>query len=75
MATVVLTVLITALSYYVVYLITPHDLGWHLKTSADRLFMHLWPSWVLLVFLVIRSPPQLVTMTGARRTRFDRTPA
>ncbi|MEE9212423.1 MAG: glycosyltransferase family 39 protein, partial [Phycisphaeraceae bacterium] len=67
-ATVVLTVLITALGYYVVYLITSHDLGWHLKTSADRLFMHLWPSWVLLVFLVIRSPPQLVTMTSPQRT-------
>lgn len=29
--------------YYGVYLITPRDLGWHLVTSLERLFLQLWP--------------------------------
>ena len=31
----------------VVYLLTPHDLAWHLATSADRLVLQLWPTIVL----------------------------
>lgn len=34
------------------YLTTPYDLAWHLRTSADRLLLQLWPSAVFLAFLV-----------------------
>ena len=43
---------------YGVYLMTPHDLGWHLVASADRLFVHLWPTTVLLLFVLLRPPKQ-----------------
>ena len=43
--------------YYAVYLITPYDLDWHLRTSCARLFLHLWPCVVLWAFLLL--PPQL----------------
>ena len=38
-----------------VYLITPHDLAWHLETSMDRLIVQLWPSFLLLFFAVLQS--------------------
>lgn len=40
--------------YYGVYLMTPHDLGWHLSTSLDRLVIQVWPLAVLAAFLSIR---------------------
>lgn len=32
------------IAYSVVYMITPHDLSWHLKTSIDRLIHQLMPA-------------------------------
>lgn len=42
--------------YYVVYLLTPHELYWHLETSLQRLYVHMLPSLALLVALAARSP-------------------
>jgi hypothetical protein len=36
---------------YGVYLLTPHDLAWHLQTSADRLLVQLWPTMVMTLAL------------------------
>ena len=33
-------------AYALVYVLTPHDLAWHLRTSLDRLILHLMPSMV-----------------------------
>lgn len=55
-----LTLLIIVVGYGLVYLITPRDLRWHLNTSAGRLFLHLWPSIVFVLCLLVRSPRQLV---------------
>jgi hypothetical protein len=43
-------------SYCGAYLITPNDLAWHLQTSLARLYSHLWPSALLLAFMVLRRP-------------------
>ena len=45
---------IMAAGYYFVYLITPLDLQYHLKSSLDRLMIHLWPSFLLLLGLAAR---------------------
>jgi len=37
--------------YYLVYLITERDLAWHLATSNLRLFLQLWPSVLLIIFV------------------------
>jgi len=37
------------LSYYLVYVMSPFDVTWHVSTSVDRLLVHLWPSLVLIV--------------------------
>jgi hypothetical protein len=42
--------------YFLVYLLTPHDLMWHLQTSLRRLYMQLWPSIILFIFLAARTP-------------------
>lgn len=41
--------------YFGVYVLTPHDLAWHLSTSMDRLFLQLWPSAILVALLFVNS--------------------
>ncbi len=40
---------ITFLIYLSVYLVTPHNLAWHLETSLNRLILHVYPA-VLFIF-------------------------
>jgi len=40
--------------YYVVYLTTPLDLQFHLRTSLHRLLLHLWPLSLFAVFVIKR---------------------
>jgi len=47
---------LTASFYFVVYLITPRPLEWHLNSSVDRLFMQLLPSFILFIFLAAKNP-------------------
>jgi small-conductance mechanosensitive channel len=62
------TVLILMLAgYFGIYLITPHDLRWHLLTSLNRLFIQLWPSAVFLCFMVVRTPEQAVVRGVIRK--------
>lgn len=42
--------------YYTVYLLTPHNLYWHLETSLQRLYIHVLPSLALLIALATRKP-------------------
>jgi 4-amino-4-deoxy-L-arabinose transferase-like glycosyltransferase len=46
--------------YFGVYIVTPHDLTWHLGTSAERVLLHLWPLAILTVFLYLATPEELV---------------
>lgn len=42
---------VTLSGYFVIYLITPYDLYWHLRFSLNRLFLQLWPAVIFLFFL------------------------
>ncbi len=55
-AVVAITLGLTFLAYCGVYLTTPDDLTWRLDTSLGRLYSQLWPSVLLLIFLVLGSP-------------------
>lgn len=44
---------LTLAGYFVIYLITPRDIYWHLRNSLNRLFVQLWPSALFLFFLLI----------------------
>src|SRR5579872_4442249 len=43
----------TLAGYFVIYLITPRDIYWHLRNSLNRLFLQLWPSAIFLFFVLI----------------------
>jgi hypothetical protein len=42
--------------YFVIYLLTPHDLTWHVETSLGRLFLQLFPAGLCLFFYATKSP-------------------
>lgn len=44
-----LVILLAALGYAFIYLVTPHDLEWHMYTSVDRLMFQLTPSLLFLI--------------------------
>jgi len=45
-----LTLTLTLAGYFVIYLITPYDIYWHLRFSLSRLFLQVWPSVLFLFF-------------------------
>ncbi|OVE77164.1 hypothetical protein BVX99_03420, partial [bacterium F16] len=47
--------------YYLVYLVTPHNLAWHVETSWHRLLSQYFPSILMFLFLVVDTPWQIVT--------------
>jgi hypothetical protein len=42
--------IIQALGYYAIYLITPYDLTWHLRYSIERISLQIFP---LIAFLIL----------------------
>jgi hypothetical protein len=51
----ILAVVLTMLcGYFCVYLTTPHDLQWHLRTALHRLLLQIWPATLSMVFLLVR---------------------
>jgi hypothetical protein len=56
--TIVLSLLL--LGYFLVYVASPHDLSWHLKTSTGRLLVQLWPSVVFTYFLIVRNVEEAI---------------
>lgn len=56
---------LVSLGYYMIYLLTPHDIVWHIGTSMVRLMWQLWPAGVFSVLLILPSPAELLsTATG-----------
>jgi len=47
-----------SIGYLFVYVTTPHDLEWHLTFSLSRLLIQLWPGFVFLYFLAVRTPEE-----------------
>lgn len=45
-------------SYSAVYILTPHNLQWHLHTSAKRLLLQLLPMSLFLFFMVVATPEE-----------------
>jgi hypothetical protein len=51
------------LGYCAIYVITPYDLEWQLRTSISRLFMQFWPSLLLAVFVGLRRPESTLSVS------------
>ena len=47
---------VQALAYYAIYLITPYDLTWHLSYSIERIALQIFPLVAFLVLSASRSP-------------------
>jgi hypothetical protein len=45
---------LVAAGYYLVYILTPHPLQWHIETSLSRLLLQLWPAFLFVYFLAVR---------------------
>jgi hypothetical protein len=56
-----------AIAYYLVYLLTPHDLNWHLRTSIDRLIVQVWPGFLFVSFFFLRTPEELLATRASAR--------
>lgn len=71
----VLSLLGMLAGYCVVYLTTPNNLAWQLRTSLDRLLLQLWPSAVFVFFLAAGSLPSFTEGGQASmKTEFDSSP-
>ncbi len=55
-----LTLILMMCGYFMVYVITPHDLAWHLHFSLDRVLMQLWPLAIFVFFLLARTREEAV---------------
>ena len=42
--------------YMLIYVITPHDLEWHLNYSMSRLLIHIFPVALMSFFLFVNTP-------------------
>ena len=47
---------VQALGYYAIYLITPYDLAWHLSYSAERIVLQIFPLLLFLLLAASRTP-------------------
>jgi hypothetical protein len=64
-------ILLVAAGYYAIYAITPYPLEWYVKASIGRLFVHVWPSLVLLVFSA-SAPWEDAVGSAAAKNSLDR---
>jgi len=54
-----LTWVLLCAGYVAIYLVTPYDLSWHIVTSIDRLLVQVWPTFVLVYFMLLRTPEEI----------------
>jgi len=56
-ATLIATTIVSLmlLSFCAVYLITPYGLKWQVQSSFDRLIVQVWPAFLLIFFVQLRS--------------------
>jgi hypothetical protein len=49
------------MGYFFIFVISPYDLKWHLATTLSRLLLQLWPSFVFIFFLLVRTPEEAIS--------------
>jgi hypothetical protein len=58
---VILMVLFQAAGYIFIYLITPFDLTLHIRQSILRLIIHIYPAFLFVLFLLMKTPEQILS--------------
>lgn len=56
---VAVIVLAQILGYCIIYVLTPHDLAWHLNFSFARLIFHIYPAAIFLYFCSVTDPERI----------------
>jgi hypothetical protein len=56
--TILAQIILMLLGYYAIYVILSPNMEWHIRSSLDRLYLQLWPCFLLFFFLLIDSPLQ-----------------
>jgi len=59
LASISLLLILQWIGYFLIYVITPHQIQVHINQSYDRLLMQLYPTFLLLVFVAIRPIEEL----------------
>jgi hypothetical protein len=62
-------------SYCLVYLITPYGLTWQVQSSFDRLLIQVWPSFLLVFFIQLRSVVDDAPLAVPNKNAATRKPA
>jgi hypothetical protein len=44
--------------YFMVYVLSPLDVSLHILTSLDRILCQLWPTFIFIFFLIVRTPEE-----------------
>jgi hypothetical protein len=53
--------------YVAAYASTPNDLDWHIRNSAHRLLVQVWPAFLFVLFTFARSPEQAASVVRLPR--------
>src|SRR5215207_521396 len=53
---VVVMLVIQLIAYFAIYILTPHDLEWHLTFSLDRILLHIYPTVLFVLFSITEDP-------------------
>ena len=59
-----LAVLLALAGYFAIFLQSKYDLDWLFGTALERLYLHVWPTLVLAVFLLLRRPEDFAIITS-----------
>jgi hypothetical protein len=57
-----LCLVVVGAGYFIILIITPHDLLWHLRTAANRLVFHLYPPLLVILFWLLRTPEEVFNL-------------
>ncbi|HKY05886.1 MAG TPA: glycosyltransferase family 39 protein, partial [Blastocatellia bacterium] len=55
-ATALIILSIMLFGFFMIYVISPRDLVWHINVSLNRLYTQMWPSFIFVFFMIARTP-------------------
>jgi hypothetical protein len=54
-------VVLNGVAFFLIYILTPYELNWHLETSLDRLLHQIYPSYLFICFYTLH---ELITISS-----------
>ncbi len=63
---IMITLFLQIVGYYMIFLLTPRELAWHLSTATPRLLLQLAPLFFFLYFSLVRSPENVLILRNEK---------